>query len=388
MKKTSPERSRRIMISAGEVSGDTHGTYLVRELKKLDPDIYFFGMGSEKLLAEGVDIKFDISQRGTIGIFEALPNVLPIYMTYLNLINLMKKEKPDLLLLVDSQGINMPLAKAAKKLGIKTVYYIAPQEWLWGTPRGVKKVAETVDLIIAIFEKEHEVYKLAGGNASFFGHPLLDIVKPSLSKEEARKQFLGKSPGPVISLCPGSRTQEIKGLFPILLKAGEIIKEKIPEARFIIPAASTDMIKQIFGLIGDFRPKAIVGNTYDILFSSDLAICTSGTINLEASILGTPNIMVYKLSALTYLLGKYVLKIGEKLPYFSMPNLLLEEKAIPELVMSEANPEKIAEEALSILQEKTRQDKMRAAFERLKRKLGSPGVTSRCAEAILDFSSL
>jgi lipid-A-disaccharide synthase len=375
---------KKIMISAGEVSGDAHGTFLVRELKKLDPDIVFLGMGSERLLAEGVDVKFDISKRGTIGIFEALPNFFPIYITYLKMMSLMKKERPDLLLLVDSQGINMPLAKAAKKLGIKTIYYIAPQEWLWGTPRGLKKVIETIDLIIAIFEKENEVYKLAGGKVAYFGHPLLDIVKPLMDKASAKKQFLGTDTGPVISLCPGSRKQEIKELFPLLLKAAEIINQEIPETRFLIPAASTNMIKEIFGLISDFRPKAIVGHTYEILSISDLALCTSGTINLEASILGTPNIMVYKLSPLTYLLGKYILKIGEKLPFFSMPNLLLEEKVIPELVMEQANPEKIAAEATSILKSPARQEKMKESFEKIKSKLGSPGVIARCAQAIMN----
>jgi len=377
---------KKIMISAGEVSGDVHGAHLVRELKKLVPDAYLFGMGSEKLLAEGVDVKFDISKRGTIGIFEAIPNLLPIYITYHKMASLMKKERPDILLLVDSQGVNMPLAKAAKKLGIKTVYYIAPQEWLWGTARGVKKVASTIDLIISIFEKENSVYELAGGRTVYFGHPLLDIVKPSLSRTAARKQFLGTETGPVISICPGSRLQEIKGLFPILLKAGELIQKEIPAAKFLIPGASTNMIKEVFGMIGDFRPKAIIGHTYDMLGASDLAICASGTINLEASILATPNIMVYKLSPLTYLLGKYVLKIGERLPYFSMPNLLLEEKIIPELVMDEATPERIARESLAILRDSPRQEKMKSSFERLKRKLGSSGAISRCAKAILDLS--
>ena len=379
------------MVSAGEVSGDVHGTFLVRELKKLDPNIYFFGMGSEKLLAEGVDVKVDISKRGTIGIFEALPNLLPVYFAYLKMVNLMKTERPDLLILVDSQGINMPLARAAKKLEVKTVYYIAPQEWLWGTAKGIKKVSKTIDLIVSIFEKEHAAYKQAGGNSIYFGHPLLDIVKPSMGKEEVRRTLFGGvgrnvegRTVPVVALCPGSRTQEIKGLLPILLKAGELIKKELPEARFIIPAASTEMIKQIFSYIGeDFRPKAIIGNTYDILAAADLAICASGTINLEASLLGTPNIMVYKLSPLTYFIGKYILKIGEKLKYFSMPNMLLEERAIPELVMEQAEPTVIAREALSILTDQSRQSKMKAAFEKLRVKLGQPGVIEKVARAIL-----
>ncbi|MFH1361746.1 MAG: lipid-A-disaccharide synthase [bacterium] len=366
----------KIMLSAGEVSGDVHGSHLVRELKKLKPEAYFFGMGSEKLLAEGVAVKVDITKRGTIGIFEALPNVLPVFLAYKKMVGLMKSEKPDMLILVDSQGINMPLAKAAKKLGIKTVYYIAPQEWLWGTPKGVKKVSETIDLIISIFEKEHETYQQAGGNSIYFGHPLLDIVKGD-------SQF-AKGEGPTIALCPGSRTQEIKGLLPILLKAGELLKKELPKAEFIIPAASTEMIKKIFNYIGeDFRPKAIIGHTYDILASADLALCASGTINLEASILGTPNIMVYKLSPLTYFVGKHILKIGEKLKYFSMPNMLLDERAIPELVMEQAEPKIIAQEALSIIIDQERQAKMKASFEKLRTKLGQPGVIEKVAREIL-----
>lgn len=375
--------TKKIMISAGEVSGDTHGKYLVKELKKLDPDIYFFGLGSEKLLSEGVDIKLDITRRGSIGIFEALPNILPIYLAYHKMVELMKQERPDLVLLIDSQGINMPLAAAAKKLGIKTVYYIAPQEWLWGTKKGIQKVVSTIDQIIAIFEKEKDIYSLAGGTVFYSGHPLLDIVKPEKDRDETRKEFLGKTDGPVVAICPGSRTQEIKGLLPILLKAGELIQKQLPEARFLIPAASTDVIKKIFNLIGDFRPKAVVGHTYDILNAADLAICTSGTINLEASILGTPNMMVYKLNPLTYFVGKYILKIGERLPFYSMPNMLLEEAVLPELVMDQAEPKRIADEAVLILKDAARQEKMKQAFGRLKQKLGEPGAIERAARAIL-----
>jgi lipid-A-disaccharide synthase len=359
----------KIMISAGEVSGDIHGAYLVKELKKLNPNIYFYGVGSEKLQAEGVDVKFDITRRGTIGFSEALPYLVPLYVTFLKTAALMKAEKPDLLLLIDSQGYNLPLAKAAKKLGIKTAYYIPPQEWLWGTGRGVKNAAKIIGLIISIFEKEHEVYKQAGGNSVYFGHPLLDIVKSSSSK---------KQNGPSIAICPGSRTQEIKGLLPILLKAADKIKAELPNARFIIPAASARVAKMI--------PGAVVGKTYEVLASSDLAICTSGTINLEASILGVPNIMVYKLSPLSYLIGKYIFKIKEKVPYFTMPNFLLQEKVIPELVMGDATPERIAEEALSILKDSSRQKRMKESFEKLKARLGSPGAISRCAKAILEFA--
>jgi len=376
----------KFFVSAGEVSGDIHGSYLVGELKKIRPDATFFGVGSVRLAEAGVDIKFDISRRGTIGLLEALPNLLPIYSVFSKVKKLLLEEKPDLVILIDSQGFNLPLANFCKKAGIKTVYYIAPQEWLWGSQRGVDRVARSIDLIVAIFEKEYQAYKQAGANVIYFGHPLMDIVKPSMTKEETRQSLIGPEvhpSTPVITLCPGSRLHEIKRLLPILLKAGERIKKELPQAHFVIPVASDQIIEEIFGLIGDFLPKAIVGQTYNLLYAADLNICASGTINLESSILGVPNIMTYKLSQLSYLIGKYVLRIGDKLPYFSMPNLLLDEKVVPELIMGDANPENISREALAILKDPARAEQMKENFFQLRSHLGQPGVITRIAEKIL-----
>ena len=363
-----------------------HGAFLVRELKKIAPDIKFFGLGSDRLKAEGVDIRFDISRRSTIGIIEALPNLLPIFITYRRMIRLMKEEKPDLLLLIDSQGFNMPLAKSAKKLGVKIVYYIAPQEWLWGTTAGVKEVIKNIDLIIAIFEREFNIYKKAGGNVVYFGHPLIDIVAPSLSRNAARKKYLGAEDKKLlISLCPGSRMQEIKNLLPLLLSAAVLIRQEFPDVQFFIPAASCYISNIISRYLGSFKAEIITGQTYDLLFASDLALCASGTINLESSILGAPNIMVYKLSPLTYFLGKNILKIDKKLPFFSMPNLLLNEKLIPELFMGRANPNLLANEAISLLKDPPRIDNMKNLFSRLKTILGQPGVLNKISRSIHDF---
>lgn len=376
----------KIMVSAGEVSGDLHGSYLVRELKKIDPDIYFFGLGSDRLRAAGVDIRFDVASRGTIGIFEALPHALPIFFVFRRLVDLLKKEKPDFLLLIDSQGINMPLARAAKRLGIKTIYYIPPQEWLWGTPAGLNEVVKIVDLIIAIFEKEFIAYKKAGGNVIYFGHPLLDIVKPSLQRAELRKKFLGTDENNfMISLCPGSRIQEINTLLPILIKSAKIIKKRIPRSTFFIPAASDYIAKIISNRLGSFKNQLVIGQTYDLLFASDLALCASGTVNLEASILGVPNIMIYKLSPLTYFIGKHILKIDKKLPFFSMPNIILNENVIPELVMGKADPSTIANEAISILSSPSRISQIKNSFSRLKYLLGEPNVLPNISKSIFQF---
>lgn len=365
----------KIMISAGEVSGDIHGSYLVKEIKKLAPDAVFFGIGSERLAAAGVDLRLDITKRGTIGILEALPNLFPLLFAFRQIKKLVLTEKPDLVILIDSQGINFPLAKFCKQLGIRTVYYIAPQEWLWGTPKNTKLVAQTVDLIVAIFQKEYEVYKNAGANVAYFGHPLIDIVKSAAVPAPPG--------GPLISLCPGSRPQEIKTLLPILLDAAQLIQKELPCARFVVPAASAQLESLIKQQMRSVDVPVVIGNTYDTLAASELALCASGTINFEASLLGTPNIMVYKLSRLTYWIGKYLLKIDRKIKYFSMPNILLDDKALPELVMGDATPEKISAEALAILNDPARPAEMKTKFIALRKILGEPGVIRRAAQAIM-----
>jgi lipid-A-disaccharide synthase len=378
----------KIMVCAGEVSGDVHGSFLVKEIRKLLPSAAFFGVGSERLAAAGVDVRFDITQKGSIGILEALPNLFPLYSIFNKIKEMLIKENPDLVILIDSQGINFPLAKFCKKIGLKTVYYIAPHEWLWGTPKNTRVVAETVGLVVAIFQKEFAAYQRAGANVVYFGHPLLDIVKPTMTRSEFRQNVFGPlaSGAPIISLCPGSRLHEIKTLFPILLRASTLIKRELPDAKFVVPVASRQLESLIAAQLSSYNIPIVVGRTYDALAASDLALCASGTINFEASLLGTPNIMVYKLSRLTYWIGKYLLKIDKKLKYFSMPNLLLDQKIIPELVMSDANPKKIAAEAVAILQDPSRPEKMRHAFAALRQKLGDPGVIHSAAEAIVSFA--
>ena len=378
----------KILISAGEVSGDLHAANLVSALKRLDPSLRFFGLGSEKMASVGVDVLFDISRCASVGLTESLPGFFPVYQTYRQTVNLLKQERPDVFLAVDSQGINLPLCFAAKKLGLKTVYYISPQEWLWGTPRGVKKVISAVDLIVAIFEKEYETYKRAGGNVVYFGHPLLDLASSPLSRAAARHRYLGNNyddKKPLIALCPGSRRQELQNLLPIFVRTAAIIKHSLPDVDFIMPVASSYALSKISSFLPQPPLRIIQGNTYEILTACDLAICASGTINLEASLLGVPNIMAYKLSPLSYFIGKYFLKIPDKLPYFSMPNLLLNKPTLPEFLRGEARPEKIAPVAIALLQDQTMRNSMLADFVELKKLLGSPGAVAHCAAAILNF---
>jgi lipid-A-disaccharide synthase len=366
----------RIMMSAAEVSGDMHGAYLARELKGCE----LFGMGGEKMRAAGVDIRIDITDKSTIGIIEALKYLPTQLLTFMKLKKMLKAERPDALILIDAQGLNMPLAKYAKRIGIRTIYYVAPQEWLWGSKKGLEIEVKTIDLIISIFKKEYEINIEAGANTVYYGHPLLDIVRPTMNKMEFCEKFQLDHKHRIIALCPGSRKHELDNLLPILAE----VEKKMGKAQYIMPIASTKYRDRIEKYISKYKMnvKLIEGLNYDVLAHADLVISKSGTTVVESVILGTPVIMFYKLSRLTYYIGKKFLKIN--LPYYSIPNLLVNNMAVPEFVMENATADNIVASARSILKDP---DKARSSFNEVKAQLGSPGAIKAAAQKIFEFVS-
>jgi len=379
--------SLKLMISAAEVSGDVHGAYLAKELKNINKDIELFGMGGEQMAAAGVDVKFDITDTSTIGIFEPL-KYLPNHLKSFNILKkLMKSENPDALIVIDAQGFHMPLVKEARKLGIKTIYYIAPQEWLWGTKRGVRKVAKELDLIVAIFEKEYEAYKETNAHVIFFGHPLVDIAKPAYTKGELRLSSYIKNGAPFIGLFPGSRKQEIDGLLPIMLDALKLIQDNFGDINPLIGLSSSKFKAKIEKMVEErkLNVSIVEGGTYDTLAACDVSLAASGTLLLEAAIVGAPVIMTYKLSPFTAFVAKHIIRIDKKLSFYSMPNILANEKIIPEFVMDNANAENLANEAISILKDKTRAAEIKHGLKQVNALLGNPGVVSKVARGIIDF---
>jgi lipid-A-disaccharide synthase len=365
------------MISAGEVSGDMHASYLAQELRGFE----LFGMGGEKMREADVDVRIDITDRSSVGIIEALKDIPSQLSVFNRMKRLLRSERPAALILVDAQGFNMPLAKYAKKLGIRTIYYVAPQEWLWGSKKGVKVEAKTIDLIISIFKKEHEVNSAAGANSFYFGHPLLDIVKPKMTKEAFCKH-VGLDPAKkIIALCPGSRKHEIRSLLPILIETAK----KLGEDQYILPVSTSKFADHIERMVkgSGINIKVIEGFNYDVLAHADLAISKSGTIILESVILGTPVIMFYKLSRLTYYIGKLLMKIN--LPFYSMPNLLAGREVVPEFVMEKATAKNLSAEAFKILADPS---KIKSGYQEVLRELGEPGAVKKSAEKIIEFVGL
>lgn len=373
----------KIMISVGEASGDLHGASVANALITQCPDIKLFGMGGEKMRTAGVDIVYDIADLGVIGIVEVVKNLPRLFRLRDMLADLMDKEKPDALVIIDYPGFNVRLAKIAKEKGIPVISYISPSAWAWGKGRA-KEVAETVERVASIFPFEAEVYREAGANVTFVGHPLLDIVKPTMSKEEAYRFFDADPNSPVVMLMPGSRQQEIAKLLPDMLAAGELIAKEIPSCQFFLPVASTIPRADIQNMISQYGLKVVLTteNTYDLMNISDVAVAASGTATLETSLMMTPTIIIYRVATLTYLIGKLVVKI----PNIGLPNIIAGRKIVPELIQGDANPPNIAGEALRILQDEAVCLQVLADLKEVREKLGETGAVSRVAQVILEVA--
>ena len=372
----------RILISAGEASGDIHAAAVTAAIKKIDSSAEVFGMGGDALRNAGGEVLFDIKDHGVMGFVEVLKKLPDLFKLRDDFEKVMDERKPDCLITVDYPGFNMKLAKLAHDKGIPVVSYIAPSAWAWHKSRA-KKVAKIVDKVACIFPFEYDVYKEAGAYVEFVGHPLVDIVKPSMTKEEAMA-FAGKEEGKkLILLMPGSRLMEIEKMLPTLLEAAKIIKKQLPEVSFVMPRAGTIPISLLEEKIqaSGLDVKITEGNNYDLFSIADLALATSGTVTLEAALCGLGSVIVYKTNPVTYFIAKLLVNI----PHIGLPNIVAAKSVVPELIQNDFTPAKVAREALALL-ESERNAKMKEDLAYVKERLGKPGAVGRVAELVLKIA--
>ena len=360
----------KIFFSAGEASGDVHGASLAREIKKIAPSTELLGFGGDLMAKVGVKLVRNYKNYNVMGFLEVLKNLRKIFQLLNDLTEIIRSEKPDLLVLIDYPDFNWRLAKRVKKFGIKILSYIPPSAWAWRKGRA-KSCAAIADVFIAIFPFELPVYQAAGAKIFFLGNPLVDTVKTSMSKAESRKFFGLNDADKVILLMPGSRKQEIKLLLPEMLAATRLLPKNF---KFFLPVA--DNVENLIE-IGDCDIKLVKSaRRYDLMSIADAAIATSGTVVLEAALLNLPCVVLYKMAPLNYAIGKLLVDIK----YFSLPNILADEKILPELLQNEVTPEKISAEVLKILDK--RADYLRELQSACK-KLGEAGAANRVAKKIL-----
>ncbi len=338
--------TKRILISAGELSGDMHAADLVKSVKKMTPNAKFYGMGGDLMQKAGVELIIDANKLSIIGGLEIITKFAKIWQALRIMKQAILRDKPDLLLLVDYPGFNLRLAKIAKKAGIKVLYFISPKVWAWNQGR-VKIIKECVEMMAVIFPFEVAFYQKWQVPVKFVGNPLLKLVSPKLYVTEARKLFKLDPNCKTIGLFPGSRLSEIKRLLPIMLKAAKILKEHRPDTQFLLSQASSiaDKDLQPYLRSSAINMQVITDKNYDVMQVCDAIIAASGTTTLEIALMGIPLVIIYKMSWPEAKIAKHLIKI----PFIGLCNILPNRKIAQELLQDDATPEKISQEIEKIL---------------------------------------
>ena len=380
--KDSNHKNKTVLIIAGEASGDMHGANLVREMLNRDPALKFYGIGGKRMQQEGVQLLADASTMAVVGLTEVVFKLKDILKIMRTIKKSLDERRPDLVVLIDYPDFNLPVAKAARRHNIKVLYYISPQVWAWRQSR-IEQIKKTVTRMAVILPFEVETYRRHGFAADYVGHPLLDMIKTTYSKKESRKKFDLHEDKITIGILPGSRMSEIKKLLPELLQAATIMKDSIPELQFVVPLADTLEEKNLTGIIAGFPidVNVISGQTYDVVSCADLALVASGTATLETALLKVPMIIVYKISPLSYFIGKLFVRVKN----IGLVNIIAEKTIVPELIQNDASGARIAREALSILGDETKKQAMIRELEAIRSRLGEPGAAIKTAKLALDM---
>ena len=372
----------KILISCGEPSGDLYAGALAVEIRRRQPDAAIFGLGGQRLMAGGGELLADYRGLSVTGLVEAL-RVVPKSLGVLNrLLEVARSEKPNAVVLIDFPDFNFRLAGAIKKLGIPIVYYISPQLWAWRQSR-MKVMKRLVDRVLVIFPFEEQIYRDAGVPVQFVGHPLVDLARPQEPKESFMRE-LGLDPlRPIVALLPGSRPNEVERLLPVLRDAVGRISAQLPQTQFVIARAPAldDHLFSSTAWSGT-RPVEVLARTDDVLAISDIAITASGTATVQAALHGRPMVVVYRLSPITYRLGRRFLLVDN----VAMVNLIAGRRIVPELIQDDCTGENVAAEAVLFLTNPARAEEARRGLESVRAKLGGPGASGRAAEAVLEVA--
>ena len=362
---------------AGEASGDMYGAEVARSLFQKFPGCTIYGLGGQCMRDAGVQLEGDISNTAVVGPFEVISYLGTLYGVFRRIAERIESEPLTAAILIDFPDFNLRLAKRVKDAGAPIVYYISPQVWAWRGGR-VKQIRGLVNKMLVIFPFEEEIYRKAGVDVEFVGHPLIDMVRATKSKETFCSAYKLDPLKPIVALLPGSRRKEVRYILPTLCQTAEKIALRKPGTQFVLPMApGLDR-----GFIENFvkeRPITIVADeTYNAIRYSRAAIVASGTATLETALLGTPEVIVYRISRATWFLGKFLLKVR----LFGIVNIILGEEVVPELFQDKMTSEEVTRTALRLMDDVWMQSKIRGNYERLRRQLGTGKVAERVVEAV------
>jgi lipid-A-disaccharide synthase len=366
----------RLLISSGEPSGELYAAELVRHLRTLRPGLDVFGLGGDRLQAEGATLLAHVRDLAVVGLFEVLSHLRAIRGVFQRVLDEVDRDPPLAAVLVDYPDFNLRLARQLHRRGIPVVYYVSPQIWAWRKGR-IRTIRETVARMLVIFPFEEALYRDAGVPVEFVGHPLVDRIAPTVRADFLRS--LGVSPErDVVGVLPGSRPKEIAHNLPGLAGAIALLHAQRPELEFLLPLAPSIDRHLLEPDLRGLPVRLVPDGAQAVLASCQAAMVASGTATVEAALLGAPMVVVYRLSALTHFLGRRLIKV----PHVAMVNLIAGRRVVPELIQHDFTPERVADEIRSLLEQPERRDAMKRDLEEVRRRLGDPGASRRAAHAV------
>ncbi|MCC7201572.1 MAG: lipid-A-disaccharide synthase [Nitrospirae bacterium] len=377
---------KNILIIAGEASGDIYGADLAKHLFETIPGLNISGIGGNRMREAGVDILYDIASISVVGFSEILPRFWSIRKAFNVVSGIIKSGGADLVILIDYPGFNIRLAGITKKAGVPAIYYISPQVWAWRKGR-IRLLAGRIKKMFVVLPFEEDIYKKEGINCSFLGHPLVDEILSTRAVRDSIKIYGLDENKKTIGILPGSRTGEIRLLLPLFLEAAKIIKYSNPGIQIIMAAAESLDFREVEKIINDWRDagdnnrleiKLVKGEANDVINVSNVIIAASGTITLQAALLGKPMVIVYKVSLLTYALARMLVSVK----HIGLANIMAGRRIVPELIQYDATPDKIADEVNRFFNDTQYYEKTKKELNFVRQMLGPPGASERVAKEI------
>jgi lipid-A-disaccharide synthase len=369
----------RVLLSCGEASGDLYAGALVRELRALSPDVDVFGLGGRQFVAAGGRQVVDYRNLSVNGLFEVVGKIPQLAAARTRLVESAQSTPPDVFVPIDFWGFNYRLAQAMRKRGVPVVYYISPQLWA-SRPWRMQSMHDIASRVLVIFPFEKAIYENAGVPVEFVGHPLVEMTTAAVSRQQFLEARGLAFRAPTIAILPGSRANEVARILPDLMAAAGLIRSTIADAQFVVSRAP-NLADDLFEPVRRANlPATIIvdGDTDAVLASADVTLIASGTATVQAALHDTPMVIVYRVSPLTYTLGRWLLTVDT----FGMPNLIAGSRIVPELIQHDFTPQAVAREALSMLTDPSKTAQIREGLREVRQKLGSAGASHRAAKAI------
>lgn len=372
----------RVAIAAGDISGDVHGASLAGEIARIVPGVELFGVGGERMERAGVRLLHRMDRLAVIGFVEVLRHIPEAHRVMKDILHSIATLRPRVLVLIDYPGFNLRLARAAKREGVRVVYYIGPQVWAWGGWR-IRRIAETVDKMVVTFPFEIDLYRRAGVDVEFVGHPLLDLVRSNLDRRAFAARVGIDPERPIVGLLPGSRAQELRRLVPLMLGSAEEMSRRRSDLQFVVACAPGDCWAFVAEKVKGqrFELRVVKGLTHEVMSNADLLLVASGTATLEAAILGTPMLILYKVSFLSWLILRQLIKV----PSIGLVNILAGREIVPEFVQFGAKRSRIVDAAFRMLDGDAERSRVEAELQSVVTRLGTAGASARAARIVADL---